>query len=263
MKQKFIDVTPEDGEKIVLDRSAFKALASDTRVSILKELDIRRKTLSELSSQLNLSVATIKEHLLQLVDAKLIKQKDEGRKWKYYDLTEKGRCVLYPERKKIWVLLASLLFVISLSVFLSDGSIFGTNQLNQLLRGVGEQSVSKSLPAVESLHSESLERSMGLQNGDDTSELMDGEEPLDDYSVEGANESNTLSESVKTTSEASSTIHTKNKFALVVLFVISFSIGMMLLLQIIIFHQRRKFAKRMYAEQKNKKQNKLNKQKNK
>ncbi|MCD6590380.1 MAG: winged helix-turn-helix transcriptional regulator [Candidatus Aenigmarchaeota archaeon] len=93
-------------DKITLDRKTFKILASRTRVEILKSLDRRRKTLSELSKQFGMSVSTIKEHLDNLVDAELIEQKDEGRKWKYYELTKKGRGILHPEDKKIWLLLA-------------------------------------------------------------------------------------------------------------------------------------------------------------
>ena len=38
--------------KIVLDSEAFKALASDTRLEILKALDVRRLTVSELGRAL-------------------------------------------------------------------------------------------------------------------------------------------------------------------------------------------------------------------
>jgi predicted transcriptional regulator len=108
-----------DDEKIVLDNITFKALAVDTRVDILKSLLKRQKTQTELANELNLSVVTIKEHLDKLSDANLVKKIDNGRKWKYYHLTEKARCVLFPERKKIWVLLVSILFVAFLSVLLS------------------------------------------------------------------------------------------------------------------------------------------------
>ncbi len=94
---------PED--KITLDRDTFKTLASGTRVDILKSLDRRRKTLSELSRQFGMSVSTVKEHLQTLVKAGLIVQDDDGHKWKYYDLTRKGKRILHPEDTRIWVLL--------------------------------------------------------------------------------------------------------------------------------------------------------------
>jgi DNA-binding transcriptional ArsR family regulator len=96
----------DEEEKITLDRKAFKALASDTRVNILKSLSQRRKTLSELSTQFGMSVSTIKEHLDNLSSSDLVVQKDDGHKWKYYELTSKGKAVLYPSDKRIWVMLS-------------------------------------------------------------------------------------------------------------------------------------------------------------
>jgi DNA-binding transcriptional ArsR family regulator len=93
-------------EKITLDKEVFKTLASGTRVDILKSLDRRRKTLTELSKQFGMSVSTVKEHLDNLVSVGLIEQKDEGYKWKYYELTRKGKDILHPEDKKIWILLS-------------------------------------------------------------------------------------------------------------------------------------------------------------
>ena len=95
-----------DEEKITLDKKTFKTLASETRVNILKSLDRRRKTLSELSKELKLSVSTVKEHMDSLIDAELVKLKDDGHKWKYYELTRKGYRILHPGETKIWILLS-------------------------------------------------------------------------------------------------------------------------------------------------------------
>ncbi|MBN2042692.1 MAG: winged helix-turn-helix transcriptional regulator [Candidatus Aenigmarchaeota archaeon] len=99
-------------DKITLDRDTFKTLASGTRVDILKSLDSRRKTLSELSNQFSMSVSTIKEHLDNLVKAGLIEQEDDGHKWKYYDLTKKGKRILHPEDARIWIMLAVSAFAL-------------------------------------------------------------------------------------------------------------------------------------------------------
>jgi len=96
----------EKEEKITLDMKAFKTLASETRVGILKSLSVRRKTLSELAKEYRMSVSTIKEHLDNMVAVGLIEQKDDGHKWKYYELTEKGTGVLNPEERKVWILLS-------------------------------------------------------------------------------------------------------------------------------------------------------------
>jgi len=92
-------------EKITLDRETFRVLASDTRVRILKYLNMRRMTLSELSKRLKMSVSTVKEHLDSLCSAGLIEQKDEGHKWKYYELTRKGRGIVNPVEKKVFIIL--------------------------------------------------------------------------------------------------------------------------------------------------------------
>jgi DNA-binding transcriptional ArsR family regulator len=93
-------------DKITLDRESFKALASDTRVSILKSLGRRRKMLAELAKELSMSPSTVKEHMESLTGAGLAVMIDDGHKWKYYELTRKGRNVLDPGQTKIWIMLS-------------------------------------------------------------------------------------------------------------------------------------------------------------
>lgn len=90
---------------VKLDRDVLRALSSDTRVDILKELSSRRFMQSELASSLALSVPTIKEHLAALEKAGLVQRHDEGRKWKYYSLTQKGKGVVEPEGTRLWLVL--------------------------------------------------------------------------------------------------------------------------------------------------------------
>lgn len=98
-------------KKITLDASTFKALASGTRVNILKTLEKRNHTQSELSAVLKMSIPTIKDHLKAMEQGGLVRRKEEGRKWIYYALTEKSKCILDPERKRLWVVLS--FFIIS------------------------------------------------------------------------------------------------------------------------------------------------------
>ena len=93
-------------DKIILDKETFKVLAAETRVNILKTLIERRHTQSELSAVLDLSVPTVKEHLSAMEHAELVRMVDEGRKWKYYELTKKGRHIVAPEEdKQFWIVL--------------------------------------------------------------------------------------------------------------------------------------------------------------
>jgi DNA-binding transcriptional ArsR family regulator len=93
-------------EKITLDKKVFRTLASDTRISILKSLDVRRKMLAELAKELGMSPSTVKEHMESLRKAGLVILKDDGHKWKYYELTRSGKNILHPGDMKVWVILS-------------------------------------------------------------------------------------------------------------------------------------------------------------
>jgi DNA-binding transcriptional ArsR family regulator len=91
-----------------MDKKVFEALASDTRIAILKELDQRQRTVTELANSLGMAKATIHEHLAKMIEVGLIEKEDTQRKWTYYRLTRKGRSILHPhEMTKILLLLGS------------------------------------------------------------------------------------------------------------------------------------------------------------
>ena len=119
---------------ITLDRKAFKALASETRVEILKKLDGTQKTVSDLARDMDMNKATMFEHLEQLVEVGLVRKDSEEerattvktapfeapvqgppKKWVYYRLTWKGKNVLHPERVKIAILLSAVALVLALA----------------------------------------------------------------------------------------------------------------------------------------------------
>ncbi len=105
-------------DKVKIDRKALFTLASETRIEILKKLDERRMTLTELSKELNISKTAVKEHLDKLVEAKLVEKVDEGRKWKYYELTKVGKRILHPEsRTKIILLISSAIASVLVGLF--------------------------------------------------------------------------------------------------------------------------------------------------
>jgi len=91
--------------KVTLDMSTFKALASDTRLDILKALDGKKMSLKDISKATSLNKATLHEHLAKLHEAGLVKRKErDGHKWVYYKLSWKGECLLHPENTRIVVL---------------------------------------------------------------------------------------------------------------------------------------------------------------
>jgi len=91
--------------KVTLDMNTFKALASDTRLDILRTLDGKKMGLNEISKITKLNKATLHEHLVKLHEAGLVKRKErEGHKWVYYKLSWKGESLLHPENTRIVVL---------------------------------------------------------------------------------------------------------------------------------------------------------------
>ncbi len=101
---------------ITLDQESFKALASEVRVDILKKLDERRQTVTDLSGLLSLSKPTLLEHLEKLQAAGLVKRVDEGRKWIYYELSQKGRRLLHPEKVAIILALSGAVVLAAIGV---------------------------------------------------------------------------------------------------------------------------------------------------
>lgn len=91
-----------------MDKKVFEALASDTRIAILKELDERQKTVTELSDSLGMAKSSVHEHLSKMMEGGLIEKEESERKWTYYRLTRKGQKILHPgETTKILVLVGS------------------------------------------------------------------------------------------------------------------------------------------------------------
>lgn len=119
--------------KIPLELEDIKALASDTRLEILKALDKKKLNLRDLTTITKLNKATLHVHLSKLLEAGFIAKKERhGHKWVYYRLTWKGECLLHPENTRIVVLFGSafvLLFVgIIQLINYAKGSIVGYAQ---------------------------------------------------------------------------------------------------------------------------------------
>ncbi|MFO8078456.1 MAG: winged helix-turn-helix domain-containing protein [Thermoplasmatota archaeon] len=123
--------------KVTLNKEAFKALASETRLDIIKTLDGKQMNLTELSTNTKLNKATLHEHLKKLIDTGLVKKKQRpGHKWVYYKLSWKGESLLHPENTKIVVLFTTsfvALFAAITQIFLwAKGTILSTADYNQL-----------------------------------------------------------------------------------------------------------------------------------
>lgn len=95
---------------VVLTKDTLTALASDTRLRMLKDLNVRRMTVAELADDLDLAKSTVHHHLSILVDSGFVAAEDEGHAWVYYALTPEGRALLDPgDGIRIRVLLVAAL----------------------------------------------------------------------------------------------------------------------------------------------------------
>jgi len=103
--------------KVTLDINTFKALASDTRLDILRTLDGKKMSLKDISNATSLNKATLHEHLTRLHEAGLVKRKErQGHKWVYYKLSWKGECLLHPENTRIVILFSTTFFCLFFGV---------------------------------------------------------------------------------------------------------------------------------------------------
>jgi DNA-binding transcriptional ArsR family regulator len=102
-------------EEFKVSKKILKTLTVDTRTNILKALEKRPMTASELSRKLGKHVTTISEHLQHLRDSELVERVERpGRKWVYYKLTKTGMNILHPKSYKfVFVFLVTFLTVLS------------------------------------------------------------------------------------------------------------------------------------------------------
>jgi DNA-binding transcriptional ArsR family regulator len=137
--------------KITLDRETFKALASDTRLDILKTLDGKHLGLNEIAKVSNLNKATLHEHLTKLHEAGLIKRTErDGHKWVYYKLTWKGESLLHPENAKIVVLFTTTFVALWIGIVQLIWFIKGTvTDFGYNLYTIGDQAILSSKSLVE------------------------------------------------------------------------------------------------------------------
>jgi DNA-binding HxlR family transcriptional regulator len=91
-----------------LDRKTMKLLTSESKVGILKKLEQRKKTPSELSKELRLAPSTTAEHLKHLESSGLVNRVETGHKWIYYELSANGRNIIKPKQPVQFMLILTL-----------------------------------------------------------------------------------------------------------------------------------------------------------
>jgi DNA-binding transcriptional ArsR family regulator len=104
--------------RVELDKKSLFALASDTRVDILKSLQPMRRTVTQLAESLGIDKAAVHRHLKKLEEGGLVKRyEDHG--FVYYGLSWKARDLMSPtENTKVIVLLSSSWIFMLVAAFL-------------------------------------------------------------------------------------------------------------------------------------------------
>lgn len=96
-----------DEEVLPLDSELIKVLASDTRRDVLRHLQARPMTVTELARVLGLKKPTVSEHLNKLTEAGLVSRREDGRLWVYYELTRSGKKLVSPGRTRFYLIMAT------------------------------------------------------------------------------------------------------------------------------------------------------------
>lgn len=102
--------------RVELDKKALFALASDTRLDILKSLQPMRRTVTQLADTIGIDKAAIHRHLKTLEDGGFVKRyEDHG--FVYYGLSWKARDLLSPtDNTRIVVMVALTVFLSAIAV---------------------------------------------------------------------------------------------------------------------------------------------------
>jgi DNA-binding transcriptional ArsR family regulator len=101
--------------RVELDKKSLFALASDTRVDILKTLQPMRRTVTQLSEELDIDKAAIHRHLKKMEEGGLvIRYEDHG--FVYYGLSWKARDLLSPNENTKIVIMFSLTWALCIGV---------------------------------------------------------------------------------------------------------------------------------------------------
>lgn len=113
-----------------ITKSTIKALASDTRLEMLRLLSQRRKIPADIAKLLKLAPSTVNEHLKILEEEGLVRRKETGHKWIYFEITEKGRSLVQPRSPMQFVIIlglgALMMLVGGFRSLISGGETFAT-----------------------------------------------------------------------------------------------------------------------------------------
>ena len=120
--------------RIELDKKSLFALASDTRLEMLKALQPMRRTVSQLSEELGIDKGAIHRHLKKMEEGGLVKRhEDHG--FVYYGLTWKARDLMSPnENTRIVIVMSAMwIFTVFAVILLAAGLMTHSNDDSRTL----------------------------------------------------------------------------------------------------------------------------------
>lgn len=154
-------------DEVTVDRKTLKALGADTRIAILKHLAKRRMTQTELAEVLGIAVPSANEHLHSLQSAQLVSLVNEGHKWKYFEITPKGRAIVEPTNVKVWFLLGISLLALAASFSQLYGVFSAQVPQELIIREItSTQPESTSQAAASSVAPEALIQTTSISSTD-------------------------------------------------------------------------------------------------
>jgi DNA-binding transcriptional ArsR family regulator len=93
---------------------------TSSRIQLLKMLDSRPYTVSELAKLTGYSKSSILYHLEKLSKAGMVERIENERKWIYYQLTDKGRrAIRYDAVAKVMLAIGSVTFISSIGMIIT------------------------------------------------------------------------------------------------------------------------------------------------
>ena len=103
-------------EEMAVSLRALQALASTSRMDVLRCLTTRRMMAAEVSTKLGIHKSSAHKHLLRLARAGFVARHDDDRAWVYYSLTPQGRHLVSSERPRIALLFALAVLMLTIAV---------------------------------------------------------------------------------------------------------------------------------------------------
>ena len=123
--------------RVELDKKSLFALASDTRLEMLKALQPMRRTVSQLSEELGIDKGAIHRHLKKMEEGGLVKRhEDHG--FVYYGLTWKARDLMSPsENTRIVIVMSAMwIFLVVAVFFLAAGLLMPLGEGDDSSKGL-------------------------------------------------------------------------------------------------------------------------------